>query len=218
MAAPDLGSNLLELFERTAKRRGAAPFLWAKREGAYRPWSWQQVAREAHVLARALRARGVGHGDRVLLVSENRPEWAISDLAIMAAGGVTVPAYTTNTTATHAYLLNHSEAIAAVVSTDRLARRLLPALAQAPAIRFVIAMEPLAQADQLAVPVLSWSEALALGETATAGGDPARTLSRDDLACFIYTSGTGGDPKGVMLTHGNIVSNVAGACAVLEAL
>src|SRR5690606_30478214 len=186
--------------------------------GAYRPWSWQQVAREAHVLARALRARGVGHGDRVLLVSENRPEWAISDLAIMAAGGVTVPAYTTNTTATHAYLLNHSEAIAAVVSTDRLARRLLPALAQAPAIRFVIAMEPLAQADQLAVPVLSWTEALALGETATAGGDPARILTRDDLACFIYPSGTGGDPKGVMLTHGNIVSNVAGACAVLEAL
>ena len=69
-------------------------------------------------------------GDRVLLVAENRPEWAIADLAIMAAGGVTVPAYTTNTTENHTYLLNHSGAAAAVVSTDRLAARLLPAVAR----------------------------------------------------------------------------------------
>src|SRR5687768_18366034 len=131
MAVPDLGSNLVELFERTAARRAAAPFLWAKREGAYRPWTWQRVAREARTLARALGARGIRPGDRVLLVAENRPEWAIADLAIMAAGAITVPAYTTNTAETHAYLLNHSEAAAAVVSGDRLARALLPALAQA---------------------------------------------------------------------------------------
>ena len=78
-------------------------------------------------MARALRARGVAPGDRVLLVAENRPEWAIADLAIMAAGGVTVPAYTTNTIENNAYLLNHSGAVAAFVSTDRLAARLLPA-------------------------------------------------------------------------------------------
>jgi long-chain acyl-CoA synthetase len=215
MAVPDPGSNLVELFERTAKRRAAAPFLWAKRDGAYRPWTWQRVAAEAWTLARALNARGVGAGDRVLLVAENRPEWAIADLAIMAAGGITVPAYTTNTTETHAYLLNHSEAVAAVVSTNRLARPLLPALAQAPAIKLVIVMEPLSGAEQLAAPVLSWAEALALGEQTPAA--PA-TLGRDHLACFIYTSGTGGNPKGVMLTHGNIISNVAGAQAVLETL
>jgi long-chain acyl-CoA synthetase len=219
MAVPDLGSNLVELFDRTAKRRAVAPFLWAKRDGVYSPWSWQRVADEARILARALRARGVAAGDRVLLVAENRPEWAIADLAIMAAGAITVPAYTTNTAETHAYLLNHSEAAAVVVSTDRLARPLLPALAHAPATKLVVAMEPLREAEQLTVPVLSWTEALALGEqTAAAPADPAATLARDDLACFIYTSGTGGNPKGVMLTHGNIISNVAGAHAALKTL
>jgi long-chain acyl-CoA synthetase len=219
MPVLDLGSNLVEVFERTAKRRAAAPFLWAKRDGVYSPWSWQRVADEARILARALRARGVAAGDRVLLVAENRPEWAIADLAIMAAGAVTVPAYTTNTTETHAYLLSHSEAAAVVVSTDRLARPLLPALAHAPATKLLIAMEPLSEATPLPIPVLSWTEALALGEQmAAAPVDPAATLARDDLACFIYTSGTGGNPKGVMLTHGNIISNVAGAHAALETL
>ena len=218
MAVPDLGSNLVELFERTAKRRMEAPFLWAKRDGAYRPWTWQRVAAEARTLARALSARGVGSGDRVLLLAENRPEWAIADLAIMAAGGVTVPAYTTNTAETHAYLLSHSAAAAAVVSNDRLARSLLPALASAPALKLMVAMEPLREAAQLTVPVLSWAEALALGEQAAAQGDPVAALAPDDLACFIYTSGTGGNPKGVMLTHGNIISNVAGAQAVLQTL
>jgi long-chain acyl-CoA synthetase len=218
MPTPDFGSNLVELFARTARRRGNAPWLWAKRDGAYRPWSWQRGAREAHLLARALSTRGVAPGDRVLLVAENRPEWAIADLAVMAAGAITVPAYTTNTSETHAYLLNHSEAVAAIVSTDRLATRLLPALAGAPALKLVVSMEPLGAVDQLSVPVLSWAEALALGEQSAARSDPAAALSRDDLACFIYTSGTGGNPKGVMLTHGNILANVAGAHAVLETL
>jgi long-chain acyl-CoA synthetase len=219
MPVPDLGSNLLELFTRTASRRASAPWLWAKRDGAYRPWPWQRVAGELQILARALRARGVAPGDRVLLVAENRPEWAIADLAIMAAGGITVPAYTTNTTETQAYLLQHSEASAAIVSNDRLAARLLPALAGAPGLKLVVSMEPLSAIGQLSVPALSWADALAAGEQSPAlNSDPAATLGRDDLACFIYTSGTGGSPKGVMLTHGNILANVAGAHAVLETL
>jgi len=218
MPARDFGSNLLEMFERTAGRRPTAPFLWAKRGGTYQAWSWQRVAHEARVLARALRASGVAPGDRVLLVAENRPEWAIADLAIMAAGAVTVPAYTTNTIENHAYLLNHSGAVAVVVSSDRLARRVLPALAKAPAVRLVVTMEPLRDGDRPGVPLLSWTEALALGETADATFDAAASLARDDLACFIYTSGTGGNPKGVMLSHGNILANVAGAYGVLETL
>jgi long-chain acyl-CoA synthetase len=219
MPAPDLGSNLVELFERTADRHAAAPFLWAKRDGSYQAWSWQRVAHEARALARGLRARGVAPGDRVLLVAENRPEWAIADLAIMGAGGVTVPAYTTNTTENHRYLLEHSGAVAAVVSTDRLAARLLPAIADAPAVKLVVAMEPLGEGALPGVPVVSWTEALAQGEQAAAPAfDAAASLSRDDLACFIYTSGTGGNPKGVMLTHGNILANVAGAYDMLETL
>jgi long-chain acyl-CoA synthetase len=219
MSAPDLGSNLVELFERTARGRGEQPFLWLKRDGVYRPWSWQRVAREVRLLARVLRARGVADDDRVLLVAENRPEWLIADLAIMTAGAITVPAYTTNTAREHAYLLEHSGAAAAVVSNDRLARQLLPAIAEAPAARLVISIEPLASAGQLHLPLLAWHDALAEAEQLPdVGPDPASCLSNSDTACFIYTSGTGGKPKGVMLSHGNVLANVAGSAAALAML
>ena len=216
---PDLGPNLFALFERAARQGADEPFLWAKREGVYRPWSWRQVEQQVRALRRALLAQSLRRGDRVLLVAENRPEWAIADLAIMAAGGVTVPAYTTNTTADHRYLLQHSGARAVVVSTAALARRLMPAIAEAGTIELVIAIEPLPGADQIGATVLTWSEALALGERqADPSPDPASALSRDDVACFIYTSGTGGNPKGVILSQGNLLANVAGACAVVEKL
>ena len=174
--------------------------------------------RTRHGSWRALRARGVGAGDRVLLVAENRPEWAIAELAIMAVGAITVPAYTTNTTETHAYLLNHSEAIAAVVSTDRLGSTAAARAGSCAGSQAGDRHGAAARCRPLPVPVLSWAEALALGEQ-TAPRRPIQwRRSRDDLACFIYTSGTGGNPKGVMLTHGNILTNVAGALAVLETL
>lgn len=215
----DLGPNLFAVFERAARQGADEPFLWAKREGVYRPWSWRQVEQQVHALRRALAAQGLRRGDRVLLVAENRPEWAIADLAIMAAGGITVPAYTTNTTADHRYLLEHSGARAVVVSTAALASRLVPALAEAGGVELVIGIEPLPDGDQLQATVLTWAEALALGERAAEPGpDPASTLSRDDVACFIYTSGTGGNPKGVILSQGNLLANVAGARTVLEKL
>lgn len=214
---PSLGSNLVALFENAAKQGADQPFLWAKRDGAYRPWSWRQVEEEVRALCRALTAQGLTRGDRVLLVSENRPEWAIADLAIMAAGCVTVPAYTTNTTADHSYLLGHSGARAVVVSSAALAKRLVPAIAQANAVDLVLTMEPLAEADQLQATVLTWTETLALGDRQAASEpDPAGASTQDDVACLIYTSGTGGNPKGVMLSHGNLLANVAGARTVLE--
>ena len=219
MSAADLGPNLVALFESMARGRGEQPFLWLRRDGIYRPWSWRRVAEEVRFLARCLRAQGLARGDRVLLVSENRPEWLIADLAIMAAGGITVPAYTTNTTREHAFLLAHSGAAAAVVSNDRLAKQLLPAVGTTPGVRLVISIEPLAEGGSLGARLLSWQEALALGEQQPdPAGDGAAALGRDDTACFIYTSGTGGLPKGVMLSHGNVLSNVAGASAALALL
>ena len=219
MSAADRDANLVALFERTARLRAEHPFLWRKSEGVYRPWSWRRTAEEVRALARALRARGLAPGDRVLLVAENRPEWLIADLAIMAAGGITVPAYTTNTTREHAYLLEHSGATAAVVAGDKLAAQLLPATAEAPALRFMISVDPLTAPGMAAVPVLDWRAALAEGEQQPdLTPDPATALSRQDTACFIYTSGTGGLPKGVMLSHGSILSNVSGCHAALALL
>ena len=123
--------NLATMFFDQAARRGERPFLWAKRErrlaarspGARRASRWRGWRA-------GLRALGLARGDRVGLVAENRPEWVIADLAIMAAGGVTVPAYTTNTVEDHRHILANSGARFAIVSTAALAQRVLPAVDQ----------------------------------------------------------------------------------------
>jgi long-chain acyl-CoA synthetase len=218
MASPDFGPNLVTMFHRSAGKGKERPFLHAKRDGAWQSWSWRRVAGEVDLLARAFRSLGLSRGDRVYMVAESRPEWPIADLAIMQAGGVTVPGYTTNTPADHAYILDHCEARAVVVSGPALLQKLLPALRQSQRVRFVVAFDPPPADHGLAMPVLSHAEALAEGGRAAEGEDVAATLGKDDLACFIYTSGTGGRPKGVMLSHGNILANMTGAWHLLHAI
>ena len=209
--------NLAEMFFTVAAAMGERPFAWAKQDGQWRASSWADSASQARGLALALRALGVREGARVALVAENRPEWAVADLAIMAAGAISVPAYITNTVSDHRHILNDSGARAAIVSTPRLAETLLAAAAQCPGLETVIALDPGAKPPQGSKPkLLQWNEALALG----AAGDAAalNKRKRTDTACLIYTSGTGGVPKGVMLSHGAILRNCAGARAVLEEL
>src|SRR5947208_9465893 len=133
--------NLPAMFFERAEELGERPFLWAKRDGAYQPLSWTHAAHGVSRLARALIALGIEPGDRVVLVSENRPEWVIADLAIVAAGAATVPAYVTNTVEDHRHILGNSGARAAIVSTASLAVRLVPAAAQVPSVRAVITIE-----------------------------------------------------------------------------
>src|SRR5262245_23092185 len=128
------------MFFAQARRMGDKPFLWAKRDKVYRPLSWSEAASRVVALARGLRALGLERGDRVALVSENRPEWVIADLAIIAAGGITVPAYTTHTIDDHRYLLANSGARAVIVSTAALAQRVLPAADQIDSVAWVIVM------------------------------------------------------------------------------
>jgi long-chain acyl-CoA synthetase len=135
--------NLVAMFFTRAKEMGDAPFLWAKKDGAWRSMSWRETADKVAKLAAALQRLGLARGDRVLLVSENRPEWLISDLAIMAAGCVTVPAYTTNTERDHQHILDDSGARAAIVSTLKLCRNLLPAAIRTTGCEHVIAIESL---------------------------------------------------------------------------
>jgi long-chain acyl-CoA synthetase len=119
--------NLVAMFFVRAGEKGDAPFLWAKKEGAWRPISWREAAEQVSSLAASLARIGLKRGDTVMLVSENRPEWCIADLAIMAAGCVSVPTYTTNTERDHQHILDDSGARAVFVSTQKLARALLPA-------------------------------------------------------------------------------------------
>jgi long-chain acyl-CoA synthetase len=209
--------NLVSMFFTQAGRLKNHPFLWSKQQGAYRAMDWATVASRVAALARGLRSIGLEAGDRVVLVSENRPEWLIGDVAIMAAGGISVPAYITNTEADHYHILENSGAKGVIVSTERLARRLLPAAVRVGDLRFMIAMEPFEIGQIGNIQIFRWDHVLAKGE-----GEPdtiaAGHLSRHDTACIIYTSGTGGAPRGVMLHHGAILHNCAGARDALAAL
>ena len=219
MATPDFGRNLVDLFEKSAVTGGEKPFLWGKVDGSYRSWSWATVRNRVHRLAKALRSKGLKPGDRVLLVSENRPEWPIIDLAVLRAGGITVPAYTTNTEDDHLHLLTDSGAAFVVVSNDKLARPLLPAIKKTSSVKLLLTLSPLTASPEASVETIVWDDALELGDNAADFTDnPAETIDAGDLACLIYTSGTGGKPKGVMLSHGNIRSNVKSAYHVLEEL
>ena len=209
--------NLVAMFFDRAKTRGDGPFLWAKRDGQWQSQSWAQTAQQVCLLAENLRGLGLNPGDRVALVSENRPEWAIADLAIMAAGLVTVPTYITNTERDHLHILENSGARAVIVSTARLSQAVLPAALSAPCVEHVIGIEPLRQMQAGKLAFHDWSTMLQGDAQAARRAVDARivTVGRADLACLIYTSGTGGSPRGVQQHHGAILCNVEGAAEIL---
>ena len=211
--------NLAAMFFEQAARRGERPFLWLKRDGRYRPIGWQEAARQVTHLARGLRALGIERGDRVALVAENRPEWMIADLAIVAARAITVPAYTTHTVEDHRHVLANSGAKAVIVSTAALAHRVMPAADQVSTIASIITLEPPSSGQLSHAEIYPWDEVMAKGE---ARADDVSAwvgaIAREDIACLIYTSGTGGVPKGVMTTHANILANCYGAYRLLETI
>ena len=129
------------MFFEKAKEFADKPFLWEKYDGAYQPLSWNEVAKQVAAIAQCLKNQGIEPGDRVALICENRAMWLISDFAIMAIGAITVPTYSTNTTNDHLHILSDSGAKAAIVSTNRLAERLIPAIDQTDEVQFIIALE-----------------------------------------------------------------------------
>ena len=206
--------SLPAMFFEVAAERGERPFLWAKHGGKYQSLSWTETARTVTRLARGLVALGVEPGDRVALAAENRPEWAIADLAIMSAGAITVPAYTTNTVDDHRHIFGNSGARIVIASKPPVSARAAAAAAQVPSVEAVIVMDGLAPDG-----ARTWDEVLELGDARD--DDIAQriaALSPDDIACIIYTSGTGGLPKGVLATHRNILANCRGAYHLLEML
>ncbi len=213
----DTSANLVSLFLKRADELGEKPMLGEKRGGQWQYLSWSEAARQVCLIAENLLKLGLQSGDRVILVSENRPEWCLADLGIMAAGCVTVPTYTTNTERDHMHVLENSGARAAIVSTAKLATSLLPAVLRSDIVRHVIGIETLRQNQSGAIDIHGWDSLLA-GDAAAARRSVDQRMAgigRDDLACLIYTSGTGGAPRGVMQHHGMILRNVDGAARII---
>jgi long-chain acyl-CoA synthetase len=209
--------NLVSLFLTRAEEKGDEPFLWARREGEWRSISWTEAARQVAALAASLERIGLQPGDRVVLVSENRPEWLIADLGIMAAGCVTVPTYTTNTVRDHTHILENSGARAVIVSNQKLARNLVPAVLTSAECHHIIGMEDI-RAGQVPdwVNVHQWSELTAGDADVAAVRKEMAKVGRNDLACLIYTSGTGGAPRGVQQHHGAILHNLEGCTDIIS--
>jgi long-chain acyl-CoA synthetase len=157
-------------------------------------------------LARALDELGIGRGERVLLLSDNRPEWHIFDLAVLDIGAVDVPVYGTLTPEQIAYQVNDSGAVAAVVDTPEQMAKLIEIRGQCPQLQQLIQIE--GDTDD---GVVSYEDLLKAHDQPGNGDafwDRAAKIDEYDLMTIIYTSGTTGDPKGVMLSHGNVFETV----------
>ena len=213
----DAAQNLVELFLKRADEKGEATFLAAKINGEWRTQSWREAADQVCLLAESLRGIGLKDGDRVALISENRPEWCIADLAIMAAGCISVPTYITNTERDHAHILDNSGARAVIVSTEKLLVPVVGAIGRTGIAEHVIGIEDLHRQQSGSFDYHSWDKMTAGDSAAARKAVEARIaeIARDNTACLIYTSGTGGAPRGVKQHHGAILCNIAGAAEIL---
>ena len=209
--------NLVAMFLTRAAEKGDKPFLWARREGEWRPIGWSEAARQVAALAAGLKRIGLEPGDRVALVSENRPEWLIADLAVMAAGCITVPTYITNTTRDHAHVLDNSGARAVIVSTQKLARNLMPAVMTSSECHHIIGIDDIRTGQTPdEIQAHHWPELTSGAADVEALRRQVANVGRDDPACIIYTSGTGGAPRGVQIHHGSILHNVEGCTDIIS--
>ena len=207
--------NLAAMMFAFCRQHAARPLMRAHRDGGWHAVTWGEYGRAAASAARALSAAGIAAGDRVLIASENRPEYLIAETALMAIRAVPVPAYVTNTPDDHAHLLRDAGARAAIVASAELASRVVEGARRAAGLDLLVSMAPFEGAG---VRVLPWAALVgdrrAPNDVATAAAEiPASTV-----ACLIYTSGTGGAPRGVMLPHRSLLANCRSSVELLRPL
>ncbi|HEX9165265.1 MAG TPA: long-chain fatty acid--CoA ligase [Gemmatimonadales bacterium] len=196
--------------------RDRAVVMRAKRDRTWVDLSGRQLLEQVQDLSLGLRQLGLEPGDRVALISENRPEWAITDYACLAARCTDVPIYPTLPAVQIEYMLRDSGAAAVCVSTKAQLAKVQQLRDGLPALRFVIAFDPGLEAAGVLSLAQVQAEGRAVRDRHPRWREQALEATPDDLATIIYTSGTTGEPKGVMLTHGNIASNVVAALERLE--
>lgn len=223
-------SSLSLMFFDQARKLSTQPLLWSRyrKDESYHSISWKKVADQVLKITGGLMENGVGDGDRVVIISENKPEWFIADLAIITCGAITVPAYTTYTTNDYLFILNHCKAKGIIVSSRNLAEKIQPIIRDISNVKFIITMEDFEFGNN-EIRTIKWEKILEKAHPASAllaeqllDESPSLTKPeksvRKKIACIIYTSGTGGKPKGVMLSHGSILHNCEGATKMLSDL
>ena len=212
-------NNIISMFFKKSTELQDKPYLWKKHDNDFKSLSWKEVQSLVKAVSRSLLDIGILKGDRVVILSENRPEWQIADLAIMATGAITVPVYTTSTTQDYSHVINHSGARCMIISSHELCLKALPAVENSTDCKSVIKINQDSHSYDNPVNILKWNE---LVEKNTNDNynfeEEIKSIKRSDTACIIYTSGTGGNPKGVMLSHGAMLSNCTGAKILLQNL
>ncbi|HEY7184108.1 MAG TPA: long-chain fatty acid--CoA ligase [Blastocatellia bacterium] len=203
--------TLVGLFRRAVSRE--RNLLNYKKDGEWRRVSSHELESQVRAVAMGLRALGVRAGDRVGILSENRVEWTMADLGVINCGALDAPIYATQAPKQAAYILNDAGVEVLIISNQAQYDRMRAALNGCPTLRVIISFDPISdRAGAAAAKVMSFSDLLARGRAADRE-EPGiyETLQEgvtpESLATLIYTSGTTGDPKGVMLTHANLVSN-----------
>jgi len=210
-------ANLAAAFFENAAVLGDKPLLFHKNQGKWFGRNWNEVADAVRRLAAALVAAGIKPRDRIVISAENRPEWAIADLAVMSIGAIVVPAYTTNTEDDHVYIMEHSGAVIAITSGGALASRVALAASRVQHVRMLITMDTSTKMPNLGNrPCHDWQSLLENNEPLTDIEDRIAQQNSDDTCCFVYTSGTGGRPKGVMLTHRSIQACIKASIEILH--
>jgi long-chain acyl-CoA synthetase len=208
--------TLSQLFLNTIKTYPKPDLMAAKVEGRYVPIPTEEVGRRVKHLSLGLADLGLGPGDKLVIFSENRPEWTMTDFAVLCAGAVTVPIYTSLMPEQVKYIVNDSDARIVVCSNRELWLKVEAVRHELPSVHHFVLI------DEEGPPgVVSLSEVMARGKTIAASDaglfeKRAMAVKPGDMASIIYTSGTTGVPKGVMLTHANFVSNSKALDAVTE--
>jgi len=209
-------NSLTELFFYQAKKQNPkSVFLEWLNPDNKKIFTWSETSSNIYKLAKILK-KSIKEGDRCLLVSENRPEWLIADIATMLAGAITVPAYITYTENDYKYLIEDCEPSVIIVSNSEMHNKLKNIINEKNFIKKIITFEKINDVDYKDK-YIHFDEIIK-NDLLEQEKIKNLNLKRSSPACIIYTSGTGGNPKGVILSHGGILNNCEGACEILEPL